>query len=484
MDLSSLQPAAVWRHFSTLCRIPRASGNEDAVRDELATWARTRGLGVKVDTAGNLVLSKPASPGREDRPGIVLQGHLDMVCQKNGGSTHDFARDPIRPVLRDAWVTAGDTTLGADNGIGVALALAALEDDNLEHPALEVLLTVDEESGMHGALGLKPDAVTGRLLLNLDTEEWGELYIGCAGSADVIAGAVLPVEPPPGGLHAVTVRLSGLAGGHSGIDIHRGRGNAIKLLARLLHAFAATDADFRLAVLEGGTAHNALPREAVATLLLADPARLQVQADDLAASLRRELPIEDDNVRIDITPESTRPAVALTRDASRTLSSLLDDLPCGVRAMSDQMPGVVETSNNIGELRLDAGRLHINAMARSLRAESLRALSAEIAGLFSCAGLETRVQGDGPEWTPAPNSKLLALARSVYRRAFGGEAHVQVIHAGLECGVFSALWPDMDMISFGPTIQGAHSPDERVEVASVERAWRLLTGILAAIPAM
>ncbi|MDR1064488.1 MAG: aminoacyl-histidine dipeptidase [Azoarcus sp.] len=483
MDFFSLQPASVWRHFSTLCRIPRASGNESAVRDELAAWARARGLGVKVDAAGNLVLSKPASPGREDRPGMVLQGHLDMVCQKNGGSSHDFARDPILPILRDGWVTAGDTTLGADNGIGVALALAALEDGDLKHPALEVLLTVDEESGMHGALGLKPDAVSGRLLLNLDTEEWGELYIGCAGSVDVVAEGVLPVESPPDGLHAVTVRLSGLAGGHSGIDIHRGRGNAIKLLARLLHAFAATDTDFRLAALEGGTAHNALPREAVARLLLADTARLQAQTGDFAAGLRSGLPAEDGKLRIDIVPESTRPAVALTRDASRALSSLLHDLPYGVRTVSEQMPGVVDTSNNIGELRLDGGCLHINAMVRSLRAESLGALSAEIAGLFSRAGLETRVQGGGPEWTPAPEAKLLALARSVYRRTFGGEAHVQVIHAGLECGIFSALWPDMEMISFGPTIQGAHSPGERVEAVSVERAWQLLAGILSAIPA-
>ncbi|MDR0634650.1 MAG: aminoacyl-histidine dipeptidase [Azoarcus sp.] len=483
MDISSLQPAAVWRHFSTLCRIPRASGHEGALRDELSAWARARGLGASVDAAGNLVLRKPASPGRENRPGVVLQAHLDMVCQKNGDSAHDFARDPIRPVLRDGWVTASDTTLGADNGIGVALALAVLEASDLEHPALEVLLTVAEESGMNGALGLTPDAVDGRLLLNLDTEEWGELYIGCAGSADVIGEGSLPVEAPPDGLRAVAVRLSGLAGGHSGIDIHRGRGNAIGALSRLLHTLAATGVDFRLAAFDGGTAHNALPREAVARLFLADTPRLQAHADSFAAGLRAELPEEDASLRIDIAPDPAPPATALTREAARAVLSLLHDLPYGARAMNERMPDVVETSNNIGELRLDGGRLHINAMARSLRAESLRALSAEIAGLFSRAGLDARLQGDGPEWTPAPDSGLLALARGVYRQTFGAEPGVKVIHAGLECGVFSALWPEMDMISFGPTIQGAHSPDERVEAASVQRAWLLLTGILAAIPA-
>ncbi|MDR3214037.1 MAG: aminoacyl-histidine dipeptidase [Azoarcus sp.] len=484
MDISTLHPAPVWRHFSTLCRIPRASGQERALRDELAAWARARGLGVKVDAIGNLVLSKPASPGYENRPGVVLQGHLDMVCQKNGGSAHDFARDPVRPVLRDGWVTAGDTTLGADNGIGVALALAVLEAGDLVHPALEVLLTVDEEAGMHGALGLKADAVQGRLLLNLDTEEWGELYIGCAGSADVIADAPLPTEAPTPGWQAVSVRLSGLAGGHSGIDIHRLRGNAIKLLAGLLYEFAETNVDFQLATLAGGTAHNAIPREAEATLCLADATRLQAVADRHLERLRRELTSEDSGVRIEIAPSVVTPGAALTGEATRRVVALLHGLPYGVRAMSQDMPAVVETSNNIGEARLADGRLHVNAMVRSLREDGIRRLAAEIVYLFSVAGVDhVQATGAGPGWIPNPDSRLLALAQDVYRRTFGGEATVQVIHAGLECGVFGALWPEMDMISFGPTIRGAHSPGERVEAASVERAWRLLTGILADIPA-
>jgi dipeptidase D len=485
MDFSSLQPVSVWRHFSTLCQIPRASGHEKAVRDALAAWGRARGLGVKEDAVGNLILSKPASPGFEDRPGVVLQGHIDMVCQKNGGSTHNFAVDPIRPVLREGWVSAEHTTLGADNGVGVALALAALEADDLAHPALEVLLTVDEESGMHGALGLQPDAVQGRLLLNLDTEEWGELYVGCAGSVDVLVDAPLPTEPSPVGWHALVVRLSGLAGGHSGIDIHRQRGSAIKLLARLLHGLSEKGVDFRLAAFNGGTAHNAIPREAEATLLLSD-ADSAVFADDgdlLARINADELGSEDSGVCIDITPLSTLPAVALTVEATRTVVSVLHRLPYGVRSMSERMPDVVDTSNNIGVARVEAGKFHLNIMVRSLREAGVRTLAAEIADLLSAAKLDAQVHGAGPCWTPKPDSALLTLAQGIYRQTFGSEAHIQVIHAGLECGVFSALWPEMDMISFGPTIQGAHAPGERVDAASVQRAWSLLTGILAAIPA-
>ncbi|MDR1854450.1 MAG: aminoacyl-histidine dipeptidase [Azoarcus sp.] len=484
MNLSELQPAPVWRHFSNLCQIPRASGQEAAVREALAEWGRARGLGVKADAAGNLVLSKKATPGYENRPGVVLQGHLDMVCQKNADSAHDFARDPIRASERDGWVSAADTTLGADNGIGVALALAVLEADDVPHPALEVLLTVDEEAGMHGALALRSEAVAGRLLLNLDTEEWGELYVGCAGSVDVLVDAALPTEAAPAGFAAVAVRLGGLAGGHSGIDIHRGRGNAIKLLAGFLHEMAENDVDFRLAALCGGTAHNAIAREAEATLALeGGKAGLQEAADRYVAATLKHLPAEDAGLRIEVEPLAAEPASTLSAASTRRVVALLHEMPYGVRAMSKTMAGVVETSNNLGEARLAGGKLHLNMMVRSLVDAGVKNLAHEIVYLLEARGFERhRVAGAGPVWTPNPDSKLLALAQEVYRRSFGGEAKVQVIHAGLECGVFAALWPGMDMISFGPTIQGAHSPDERVEVASVERAWKLLTGILAAIP--
>jgi dipeptidase D len=483
-DLSSLQPTAVWRHFFNLCRIPRASGHEGAVRDALSEWACERGLSVKVDRRGNVILGKSATPGYENRPGVVLQGHLDMVCQKHGNSTHDFGRDPIRPVLRDGWVTALDTTLGADNGIGVALALAALEADDLEHPALEVLLTVDEEAGMHGAMALEQDTVQGRLLINLDTEEWGELYIGCAGSADVLVDTPVPMEAAPMEMRSVGLRLTGLAGGHSGIDIHRRRGNAIRLLAQFLYGLDAKGFDFRLASMKGGTAHNAIPREAEAVLRVLDPSTLSAEAESFVAELRNQLNDEDSGVRIDFEMVSTQDTGdVLPHEEARKVLALLCDLPYGVRRMSEQMPSVVETSNNIGELRLEEGRLHVNMMVRSLIEDGIHALSNEIVARFSASGFEgIHVTGAGPVWHPNLGSKLLALAQDVYRQTFDNDAIVQVIHAGLECGAFSGLWPDMDMISFGPAIHGAHAPGERVEVASVERAWRLLVGILAAIP--
>jgi dipeptidase D len=486
-NLSDLQPQAVWRHFFKLCRIPRASKREGALRIALVAWAQARGLGVRADVHGNLVLSKPASKGYEHRPGVVLQGHLDMVCQKNGGSAHDFDTDPIEPVLRDGWVTASGTTLGADNGIGVALALAALEADDLAHPPLEVLLTAGEECGMHGALALGPDVVDGRLLINLDTEEWGELYIGCAGSVDVIIDAPLPTETIPvipADRQAVTLRLAGLAGGHSGIDIHRRRGNAIKLLARFLHERLRTGADFRLVSMAGGSAHNAIPREAGATLWVKDATALQADAERFVAELRKELNDEDHGVRLDFSlRQQDVSRTVLNAAASQKALAALHELPFGVRAMSGQMPGVVETSNNIGELRLENGRLHINAMVRSLNDSGVAGLTGEIARTLDAVGIgPVSVAGAGPGWLPNPDSRLLALAQSVYQRTFGSEAKVQVIHAGLECGVFSTLWPEMDLLSFGPTIHGAHAPGERVDAASVERTWRLLVEILAAIP--
>ncbi|MDR2925778.1 MAG: aminoacyl-histidine dipeptidase [Azoarcus sp.] len=484
-NLSRLQPVAVWRHFLRLCQIPRASGHEAAVRGALLEWAAKRGLSARSDARGNLVIAKPATAGYENCPGVVLQGHLDMVCQKRGGSAHDFGRDPIRPVLEDGWVRADGTTLGADNGIGVALALAVLEADDLKHPALEVLLTVEEESGMHGAAALGRDAVAGRLLINLDTEEWGEIYIGCAGSVDVVADVPLVFAAAPMGLEPVRIRLDGLAGGHSGIDIHRQRGNAIKLLARFLRESLEKGIDFQLASMRGGTAHNAIARDAEAVLWMSAPSVLRAEAESFLTGLRACLNAEDSGIRIGFEPVPPQEAGnALDLGATRKVLDLLHGLPYGVHRMSEQMPGVVETSNNIGELRLEQGLLHVNMMVRSSDDHLIHALSDKIVACFADSGFEgIRVEGAGAVWTPNPESKLLALARDVYRRAFSSEARIQVIHAGLECGVFGWLWPEMDMISFGPTIRDAHAPTERVEVSSVERTWLFLVGALAAISA-
>ncbi|QDF96424.1 cytosol nonspecific dipeptidase [Azoarcus sp. DD4] len=484
MDLSHLQPAAVWRHFATLCRIPRMSAHEQALRDEIAAWARQRGLGVAMDATGNLVLSKPATPGYEDSPGVVLQGHLDMVCQKNAASRHDFLHDPIRAELRDGWLVADDTTLGADNGIGVALALAALEADDIAHPALEVLLTVDEEAGMTGARGAQAEALRGRRLINIDTEDWGEFYLGCAGGADVVVDAPLESVPAPAGQQALRLLVDGLKGGHSGVDIHLQRGNAIKLLVRALQGLAGAGLPFALAGIDGGTARNALPREACALILVADgkAQALQQALARIAADIADELAGVDDGFRLRAEPDAAQPARVLSDAAARRALAALHAAPHGVRRMSTRVAGVVETSNNLGVLKLDADRLQATLMVRSLLDAGTRVLADEIVGLFGLAGMAATVSEPYPGWAPNPDSGLLALFQQVYRREFGGEAAVKVIHAGLECGIFTATWPDMDMISFGPTIRGAHAPGERVEVASVERAWRLLVAVLAAMP--
>ena len=484
MDLCTLSPRPVWRHFQTLCEIPRASKAEGPLRQALQAWARARGLATHTDAAGNLLIKKPASAGREGYPAVVLQGHLDMVCQKNSGTAHDFEHDAIAPALKDGWLIAENTTLGADNGIGVALALAVLEADNLAHPPLEVLLTVDEEAGMGGARGLAPELLQGRYLINLDTEEWGQLYVGCAGGIDVNVSYATASEPLPDGWRTVQLTLDGLIGGHSGVDIHRGRGNAIKLLVRALRELPE-DGSWRLSSLAGGNARNALPREATAILAVA-PENIGAIEEAVAASaatLAREFDASEENLSLRIT-EAAAPAVQLISEADqRALLAALNAAPYGVKTMSQQLPGVVETSNGLGVLSMSDGVVRANFMVRSLVDSRARALAREIADLFALIGADCVISGGYPGWTPDPDSPLLALAQRVYAREFGAEAALQVIHAGLECGIIGAKYPGLEMISFGPTIHGAHAPGERVEVASVELSWKLLTAILAALPA-
>ena len=509
----TLQPQVVWAHFATLCAIPRASLHEAALREHLVEWAQARGIAARVDGAGTLILNKPASPGCESVPGVILQGHLDMVCQANTDTAHDFGRDPIDAVVRDGWVVADDTTLGADNGIGVALALAALEAPDLIHSPLEVLLTVNEESGMDGARGLAPGALHGRFLINLDTEEWGHFYLGCAGGVDVEVrcGAAEPsgvcgsgfnptghsrAEARPTGnvseVHHACAQevvppeyavlrfdVSGLRGGHSGIDIQLGRGNAIKLLAEALHDLAA-HTDFRLIEMQGGTARNAIPREAYAVCALPFAAvpgidewvehRLaawqhRFAATDAGVAFRYEL----DELPVD---RSVHPA---ERDR---LLAFLDSAVNGVARMSEDFPGVVDTSSNLGVLSLRQGELKATFKVRSLRDAGAEALADKLVAFAVSYGLPAWKDGAYPGWTPNPDSALLARCQQVYTAQFGQPAHLQVIHAGLECGLLAASHPHLDMISFGPDIRGAHAPGERVEVASVARCWQLLKAVL------
>ncbi|MDZ4202018.1 MAG: M20/M25/M40 family metallo-hydrolase [Gallionella sp.] len=523
-DLQDLEPRIVWAHFATLCAIPRASLREAALRQHLIAWAQARGIGSAVDGAGNLILSKAASPGCEALPGVILQGHLDMVCQANAGTAHDFERDPIRTVVRDGWLIAEETTLGADNGIGVALALAALEQPGLVHPPLEVLLTVNEESGMDGARGLAPGTLRGRTLINLDTEEWGYFYLGCAGGVDVEVrlrpGGAEPSGAGAGASHLlpqtagwagnvsevrhecarehvladyVPVRfdVSGLRGGHSGIDIHLGRGNAIKLLAEALRDLAA-HSDVRLIEMSGGTARNAIPREAYA--LCALPSTIAATIDEWVRhrreTWRQRLAGADAGVMFACehfdTPEpgeASTPAAgtAIANTERDRLLAFLDVAANGVARVSEAFPGVTDTSSNLGVLVLDRDGFKATFKVRALEDARAEALADRLVAHAASYGLQAWKDGAYPGWTPNPSSALLALCRQVYAAQFGTPAGLQVIHAGLECGLLAASHPHLDMISFGPDIRGAHAPGEAVEIESVARCWQLLKAVLHAL---
>ena len=476
---NELKPSIVWAHFATLCASPRPSKGEAPLREHLLRWAAERGLSASVDATGNLVLRKPASTGCEASPGVVLQAHLDMVCQKNGDTVHDFTRDPIVPVLRDGWLVAEATTLGADNGIGVALMLAALEDDSLVHGPLEALFTVDEECGLGGARGLDPQLVSGKLLLNLDTEEWGQFYLGCAGGGDVHVARAGTPDVVPAGYAGLCIDVLGLRGGHSGVNIHEGRGSAIKLLVRVLREMER-HWPLRLATFSGGTARNALPREAHATLVVPGEAftALEVLLAELQATFRSELASIDENVSVSFSPCVVDEVMAVAEQAAWLAS--LHAAPQGVRRMSVTVSGVVETSVNLGVVDLQPQAGTANFMVRSLVDSAGVELANEIVSLFGLSGTVAQVSGFYPGWKPNPGSSLLALCRDVFRREFGEEATTQVIHAGLECALIGDKYPGMDMVSFGPTIRGAHAPGEAVDVASVGDCWRLLQAILAA----
>jgi len=480
--LDSLQPQPVWAHFSTLCAIPRPSYQEAALREHLMRWAQARGIAAVVDGAGNLILKKPASPGAEALPGVILQGHLDMVCQANAGTRHDFARDPIKTVVRDGWVVAEGTTLGADNGIGVALALAALEEPGLRHPAMEVLLTVNEESGMDGARGLQPGTLHGTTLINIDTEEWGHFYLGCAGGVDVEVRDACALEELPKGYVLMRMEVSGLRGGHSGIDIHTGRGNAIKLLAEALRDLAA-HTDVRLVEMQGGTARNAIPREAYAVCALRADAVTQLDpwVVHRHAAWRKRFAGVDDKVAFACKMEQVQEASVITQVAGERLLAFLDTAANGVASISDDFPGVTDTSSNLGVLALLQGEFKATFKVRSLHDARAAILAEKLISFAASYELLAREEGAYPGWTPNPASPMLALCQRVYTAEFGHPASLQVIHAGLECGLLAASHPHLDMISFGPDIQGAHAPGEKVEIASVAHCWQLLKAVLQAL---
>lgn len=470
---------AVLAIFEKICRIPRCSRHEEAIRTYLRQWAATKDFSCREDRAGNLLIEVPASPGREAAPILVLQAHLDMVCEKTPESTHDFSRDPIRLRRDGDWLTAVDTTLGADNGIGLALALAAAEDRELIHPRLELLFTVDEETGLTGAAALEPGFFSGRILLNLDSEEEGEFTIGCAGGRD--SELLLPLSPETSSGQDLwyDLKIQGLQGGHSGCDIHEQRGNANVLLARTLGILRKT-ADFRLADLAGGSAHNAIPREARARLAVRakDSSGFTARLDEWRTVLARSLPHEPGLTLTLTATDQTAPEV-FCPDTTDKVIDLLLAAPDGVMAMSKTVAGLVETSVNLATIKVAKGQLTLLFSQRSDQVAGLDWLTARLAGLARLAGGRLVVGGGYPGWQPDRDSPLLVRARQTYRQLFGSEPRIAVIHAGLECGLIGAKNPGLAMLSLGPTVKNPHSPQEKLHLPALERFCRFFRELLA-----
>lgn len=474
-----LKPEAVWGYFEEICRIPRPSRKEGRMAAWLMDFARQHRLEARRDEGGNVVIRKRAVKGRERAPGVVLQSHMDMVCEKNSDVEHDFDADPIQPYVDGEWVKAKGTTLGADDGIGMAAALAVLASKDIRHGAIECLFTVDEETGFTGAFALQPGFFEGKILLNLDSEDEGELFIGCAGGIDTVAK--LPYEKivTPAHKFAVKVRVKGLLGGHSGDDIHKGRGNAIKILNRLVWEL---NEKFGISVarLEGGNLRNAIDREAEAVLVFDDILKenVRVEFNIYAAEMENVWKITEPGLRLEL--ESTElPEYVLNGTSTTRLLNALYACPHGVFAMSFRMPGLVETSTNLASVRFAEGdKIVVTTSQRSdIDSEKLN-IAHMVASVFRLAGAEVE-HGEGyPGWTPNPGSAILKIAFDSYKRLFGKEPVVRSIHAGLECGLFLEKYPDMDMVSFGPTLRGVHSPDEKVEIATVEKWWKHLVDVL------
>ncbi|MGD0781973.1 MAG: aminoacyl-histidine dipeptidase [Candidatus Aminicenantales bacterium] len=477
--LSELKPGHLWKHFDEILKIPHGSGHEKALGEYIIAQARKNNLSVKKDKAGNVIVNKPATAGLENAPGVILQGHQDMVWEKNSDIAHDFLKEAIKPVIRDGCVYASGTTLGADNGIGVSAALAVMEDEALAHGPLEFLFTTEEETGLTGARTIAAGSLKGKYLLNLDSEEEGAFTIGCAGGADSDV-ALLLARKASKVKTAFRLKISGLKGGHSGLNINEGRGNAIKLLARVLWQ---AQAKFPLALvrMEGGNKHNAIPREAVADFI-AEPARIKSLSIFLQAAgdkIRAEYKTIEPELRFALDPiELGKKDVPLTAKCQKTLLDFLLGCPHGVTAMHAEIAGLVETSTNLAILRTLKDKASILCSSRSSVTSALEALRNVIKAVAELAGAKVKQPEGYPGWKPDLQSPLLKTMKAVHAQVTGKEPRVIAVHAGLECGLIGEKFPGLDMISLGPEIQYPHSPDERVKIDSVEHFWTLLTTAL------
>lgn len=478
--ISHLQPVAVWGNFEDICMVPRPSKKEGKIIAFLEEFARKNDLDFKKDEVGNILIIRNASPGFETKPVIILQTHMDMVCEKNSDVVHDFDNDTIKPYVDGEWVTAGVTTLGADCGVGMAAQLALLTDKDLKAGKIECLFTVDEETGLTGAFAMKAGFLSGSILLNLDSEDEGTLYIGCAGGADTVADFGYIRKEVPKNFFPVKIKISGLMGGHSGGDIHEGRGNANKILARFLFQ-SLNKYDLKLSSISGGNLRNVIAREAEAVVLIPSDKKesLVVDSNIYKSDITNEIGRLEKELKMDLGT-TDMPDFVIDEDCTKRLINSLFICPHGVQAMSLRMPGIVETSTNLASVKMKDGNIIQVTTSQRSEIESAKFNICNIVeSIFVNAGAVVRHSDGYPGWTPEPDSEILKHTVNSYRKLFGNEPVVKSIHAGLECGLFKEKYPHLDMVSFGPTITGAHSPAERIEISTVEKFWRLLLDVVS-----
>ena len=484
MELKDLKPQEVWKNFYSLTQIPRPSGVKKEISDFLANYGRSLGLETIQEEIGNVIIRKPASKGYENKPGVILQAHMDMVPQKNSDKVFDFEKDAIQAYVDDEWVRADGTTLGADDGIGVAAAMAVLADNSLEHPALEAFFTADEETGMYGANALQGGVLKGSTLLNLDCETEGELFIGCAGGVDTTATFHYAPVPVPEGDVAVRITLSGLHGGHSGCDIHLQRANAIKLLFECIKE-AVSEYEARLAYVEAGTLRNAIPREAFAVLTVPKEGKQELLelVDFYEDLFIKEYDGIEDNIHMTAEDYPVKNVKGLLpEDTQDFLIHAITICPHGVYRMSTDMPGIVETSNNVAMIQMTDSEIKVMCLSRSNIESRKEEIMEILDSCFRLAGADVEFSGSYNGWKPNPNSRILDKMQEVYKQTFPGkEPKVVVIHAGLECGIISTNYPGLDMISFGPTIVHPHSPSEAVNIETVEQFYKFLLATLKSL---
>ncbi|WP_143885328.1 aminoacyl-histidine dipeptidase [Chryseobacterium binzhouense] len=479
MELSNIEPQIIWKNFSKLNAVPRPSKKEEKVIAFIKEFGENLGLETIVDETGNVIIRKPATPGMENRQSIVMQSHLDMVCQKNNDVNFDFETQGIQMEIDGDWVKAKGTTLGADNGLGVATIMSVLESTDIPHPDLEALFTIDEETGMTGALGLKPGQLTGQILLNLDTEEDDEIDIGCAGGIDVTITQSYQVEEAKG--QFIRIEIKGLQGGHSGMDIHKGFGNSNIILGRFLYE-GLNNQNIQLISIDGGSLRNAIPREAFAVISVRNANEfIENTSNGLKKEILEEFASVEPGLQINIEHTSNTEKALSEADSKRIILTL-KSLHNGVYRMSPDVADLVEASNNVARVDLKNGDLKILNLSRSSVESSKNSVAEQLKSVAELAGMNVEFSGSYPGWKPKPGSAIVQLMEKIYTEKFNEKPHVVACHAGLECGIIGANYPEMEMVSFGPTIRGAHSPDEKASISSTQKFWEFTKDILANIP--